>query len=186
MPPIFLIGYMASGKTTLGRALAERHGARFADLDELIEQRAGMSVKEIFAAEGESGFRRRERAMLEELAAKGRDGGGHTVIACGGGTPCQPGNMELMNAAGVTVWLEASGERLRNRLLEGRATRPLIASLSDDELIEFAARQLEARRPHYSAAAHRFDSSLLETPDEVAATALEFFNRFLSSSHRPS
>lgn len=175
MRPIFLIGYMCSGKSTLGRAVERATGLPFIDLDELVESRAGMTVSEIFAARGEDGFRRLEREALKVAA----ETPGGALIACGGGTPCQPGNMELMRSCGLTVHLQASHPRLLNRLRLGRAKRPIIARLSDDELEAFVIDQLERRRPWYEQAAETFDSSLLENDEEIAMTVKEFSRRFL-------
>ncbi|MDE6557045.1 MAG: shikimate kinase [Duncaniella sp.] len=182
MKPIFIIGYMASGKSTLGRALADRFGIDFVDLDEWIESDAGMTVSGIFAAEGEEGFRRREREALMTLATGAAENRVGRVIACGGGTPCFGDNMEVMNACGLTVWLKPSRERLMNRLREGRSTRPLIASLSDDELEAFADTQLGLRASSYGRATETFDSSMLENEAEIEATSQRFYNRFLSRS----
>lgn len=165
---------MGSGKTTLGRAL---HGAigpggvrlRFVDLDEAVEQAEDATVAEIFSRKGEAYFRRLESDTLRKLAATSG-----TVVACGGGTPCQPGNMEWMNANGLTVLLRASDEALLRRLSEGAARRPLIAGLSHDELRRFIAAKQAERQPFYSQAALTFPSDLLETADEIAASRQRF------------
>lgn len=171
---IFLIGYMGCGKTTLGRALAERCAVEFTDLDDYIEARAGMSIPEIFARQGEGAFRQLERAALEAMA----DGGGWRVVACGGGTPCFGDNMALMAGIGTTVFLDPPPERLIERLAAARSGRPLIAALSDDELPPFVEAQLAKRLPHYSQAAERFDSSRLEDELQIEATCREFIARF--------
>lgn len=176
MKPIFLIGYMGSGKSTLGRALTSRTGVRFIDLDDYIEEREQASVSEIFAGRGEAGFRAAERAALEEVASLT-----DVIVACGGGTPCQPGAMELMNSAGSTVFLSASLPRLFVRLKEGRAKRPLIAKLSDSELEHFVADSLARRMPFYSAASAAFCSDRLESEEEIASTCTLFVNRFMEN-----
>ena len=185
---IFLIGYMGCGKTTLGRALAERADVTFIDLDDYVEARAGMSISRIFADRGEAAFRAMEREALTEIAASRADG--TTVVACGGGTPCFCDNMRYMLGAGTTVWLDAtvgaicrrllvtSVDRLFGRLAVARAHRPLIASLSDDELRNFIVRQLDIRTPHYTRAKAEFDSTLLEDPDQIEQTARRFIDRF--------
>lgn len=176
MNTIFLIGYMCSGKTTLGRALGELTGRPFVDLDDLIEQRAGRSVKEIFATEGEGRFREMEREALAEASALP----GGAIVACGGGTPCFGDNMDFMNGIGLTVHLVVSDRgRFLNRLSEGKAKRPLIAALSDSEIEQFVDRQLEVRLPHYTRAKAEFDSSRLDSESEIAETAGMFIRKYI-------
>jgi shikimate kinase len=169
MDTTFLIGYMGSGKTTLGRAVAARTGIRFIDLDDYIEEREGCTIREIFASRGEEAFRAIEREALAEVSALS-----DTLVACGGGTPCFSGNMELMNSRGTTVYLTAPHSSLLSRLKEGRAKRPLIASLSDAELDTFITDQMSWRHPYYSQATLTFDSSRLESLDQVDRSVDEF------------
>ena len=170
MKTTFLIGYMGSGKTTLGRAVSARTGVRFIDLDDYIERREGCTIREIFASRGEEAFRDIERRALAEVSEMA-----DTLVACGGGTPCFGDNMEVMNSRGLTVYLDAPHSSLFSRLKEGRAARPLIASLSDDELGEFIRKQMDWRSPYYTRATLSFDSSRLETPEQVN----ESVDRFL-------
>lgn len=174
MSPIYLIGFMGSGKTTLGRALAAATGLRFIDLDEYIEEKSGASVSEIFATRGEAAFRELERLTLLEVSRMD-----DVIVACGGGTPCFGSNMELMNSTGLTVLLEASFPRLLERLTEGSAKRPLIAAMGSHELEEYIRRTVEARMPFYSKARQRFGSDELETAEMIAASVARFTDRFL-------
>jgi shikimate kinase len=117
---LYLVGFMGTGKTTVGRAAAQRLGFAFLDVDHEIERRQGRTVAEIFARDGEPAFRAMERDFIT---------GGHpaerTVIACGGGLVVQPGMPELLAARGVTVCLHASVETILERT--GRQTdRPLL------------------------------------------------------------
>lgn len=179
MAIIYLLGYMGCGKTTLGRALGRALGARFVDLDDYIEQRAGMTVAEIFADRGEQGFRRLEREALEEVAETGRaDTDGLTVVGCGGGTPCQPGQMDIMLESGLTVFLQAPVWRLAERLEAAKAKRPLIASLTADELPAFIEAGLASRMKHYRRAECRFDSTYLEDEAQIEATVKQFRKKF--------
>lgn len=165
---------MCSGKTTLGRALAVRLGVDFYDLDTVIEQEAGMTVKEIFAEYGESGFRELESRVLARIASLD-----DCIVACGGGTPCRPGAMELMNGAGLTVRLVPDSRRHVRRLMTGRHKRPLIASISNPkEMKDFLDFTEAKREPHYSKARHRFDSTYLENPAEIQATVEKFVEQF--------
>jgi len=121
--PIFLIGFMATGKSTVGRLVAERLGRRFVDLDERVAERAGMSVPEIFKTQGERAFRDREAATLAEVV--GERG---VIVACGGGTPCFGDNLARMRAGGVLVALRASMQTVLARALApGAPERPLLA-----------------------------------------------------------
>ncbi len=163
--PIFLIGYMGSGKTTLGRALAAALGRDFIDLDFYITQRFRMSIPQLFAQRGEAEFRRMESAMLRE-AGEFSD----VVIACGGGTPCHSGNIDYMNSRGLTLWLQAERERLLTRLERGAHKRPLIAGKTRDEIAAHLDLTLPQRVPHYSRATLTIDSTHLESKTEIAAT----------------
>lgn len=144
---IFLIGYMGCGKSSIGRALAQRLGVPFFDTDTAIEQRCGASVSAIFAERGEAAFRALESDALAQAA--GLD---QAVVATGGGAPCFGDNLERMNAAGLTVYFKMSPEKLASRLYRGKHKRPLIADKSDAELLAFIALNLEKREPCYSGA----------------------------------
>ncbi len=165
---------MCSGKTTLGHALAKRLSMPFHDLDHHVEQKAGMSVSDIFANLGEPAFRRLEAESLAELSD-----GAPAVIACGGGTPCNDNAWTAMRqAGGITVWLKPeNNERLVQRLLDGRACRPLIAGISTpDEMSNFARATIEKRQPHYSKADAVFDSSYLENEEEIQSSIDKFID----------
>lgn len=165
---IFLIGYMASGKTTLGRALAKEMGIDFIDLDFYIEQRFHTSVKEIFAREGESRFREIERNMLREVGEMC-----DVVISCGGGTPCYFDNMDWMNERGKTIWLRASVERIVERLIKGGDKRPIVVGKSEDELRSFVETHLKEREWAYSQAGMQVGSDKLESKRQIAETVKE-------------
>ncbi|MDE6090305.1 MAG: shikimate kinase [Duncaniella sp.] len=173
MKAIFLIGYMGSGKSTLGKALAQRCDISFIDLDDYIEERAGKKIREIFAEDGEAAFRDLERRMLLEISDMD-----NVLVACGGGTPCFGDNMALMNSRGITVLLQTSHERLFERLKRGRHKRPLIASLTDEELDGFITEQLARRMVHYGKSAEVFDSTLLEDENQVETKCEAFIDRF--------
>ena len=168
MKPVFLIGYMGCGKTTLGEVLARQRGLRYIDLDEYVEQRCGMTVMEIFDKMGQDRFRELETEALQEVAAMT-----DVIVGCGGGTPCHSGNMDLMNEAGITVWLTTSPERITARLLlpEQKSKRPKIAHIPDDEVLPLVKRELEARAPYYNKAQLQFDSTDIETGPATRRTA---------------
>lgn len=171
---------MASGKTTLGRALAGAvEGLRFIDLDEAIETEAGCSVAEIFATRGEEAFRAMEADVLRRCAADG------AVIACGGGTPCRRENMDFMLARGTVVRLEASAEVTVRRLTEaGRGKRPLVDEFIGNPagLMEKVRAMMDARAVHYGRAPFSFDSDRLEDEAQIAEAVVRFSERFLNGS----
>ena len=168
MKPVFLIGYMGCGKTTLGEVLARQLGYRFIDLDEFIEERQGMTVVQIFDELGEKRFRELETEALREVASMT-----DVIVSCGGGTPCHGDNMAMMNQAGTTVWLTTSPERITARLLlpEQKCKRPKINTLPDDEVLPLVEKELQARTPYYSRSQLQFDSTDIETAEATARTA---------------
>lgn len=173
MRPVFLVGYMGSGKSTLGRAVSRIAGIPFIDLDLYIEGRYHRSVRELFAERGEDGFRLIERNMLREVADFE-----DVIVACGGGTPCFFDNMDYMNSNGTTVFLDTPVQLLFSRLKRGRLKRPLIASKNDSELLAFIQQALKARLPHYRKARETFSSELLENEIEIELSARRFIKQF--------
>jgi shikimate kinase len=117
---LYLVGFMGTGKTTIGRAVAHRLGFHLLDSDHEIERQRGRSVAEIFAREGEPAFRRLERAFVETGHPPVR-----TVVACGGGLVVQPGMLDLLRAKGVVVCLHASLDTILERTSRHRH-RPLL------------------------------------------------------------
>ncbi len=147
---IILVGYMGAGKTTLGKALAASMGRVFHDLDWLIEERTGKTIPQIFAEQGEDGFRQIERQTLTE--AVDEDG---LVLAVGGGTPCFFDNIDVMNRRARTVYLQASPETLMAHIRMGGTKRPLVDGKSDSELIEYIRQSLSEREPFYNRANYK-------------------------------
>lgn len=172
MTPVFLIGYMGCGKSTLGRNVSIMTGIPFIDLDNYIETRYHATVREIFALHGEAGFREIEQRMLHEVG-EFED----VIIACGGGTPCFFDNMDYMNEAGTTVFLDTSLPKLHTRLMRGRHKRPLIADKDECQLREFIVEALEKRRPFYSQAKINFKGDNLETEQQIEVTAENFIKK---------
>ena len=122
-PGIYLVGFMGSGKSTIGRLLADRLGWQFADLDEEIEAEQETTIAELFDEIGEPEFRRIESVALRKHV-RTIECGRPTVVALGGGTFVQPGNFELLENHGVTIWLDCPLETVRRRV-EQATHRPL-------------------------------------------------------------
>jgi shikimate kinase len=157
---IVLIGPRGGGKTTVARLLAERLGVEWRDADALLERRAGMPVREVFAREGEAGFRRRESDLLRELAS---DGSGH-VLATGGGVVLSPENRELLKTWDVVVWLTADVETLWSRIA-GDANRPALLGGGREEVERIVA----TREPLYRECAHLVVETSSRPPEDIAA-----------------
>jgi shikimate kinase len=146
---VFLVGFMGSGKSTVGRRLARRLGYSFIDMDTRIEGEYGMSINEIFEKLGEKAFRKMESKLLKELVTL-QD----VVISTGGGLPCTGDNMGLINQHGVSIYLQMEPAVLLNRLSRGKSRRPLIRHLSRQELERFIHEKLREREPVYRMAHH--------------------------------
>lgn len=167
MKRIFLIGYMGSGKTSMGVKLAEILGFQFVDMDHHIEEKYLKSVSQIFAELGQDEFREIERKCLHEVA-EFED----SVIATGGGAPCFFDNMEYMNQHGLTIYIQLSVEQLAVRLETSRAgKRPLLANRKGEDLRKFIEDGLTMREKFYSQAMYSVsgtDEEMLQKITEVA------------------
>lgn len=166
MKRIIIIGYMGAGKTTVGYALSKLTGWTFYDLDWYIENRMRKSVSELFEERGEEGFRQIEMNMLHEVAEFE-----NVIISCGGGTPCFYNNIDYMNEQGETIYLKASPEVLFKHIKMTRVPRPLLKDKSPEEVKEFIKEQIAYREPFYLKAKHVFDINLLDTREEIIASA---------------
>ena len=141
---VFLIGYMGSGKSTVGKLLAEKLKLDFIDFDRNIEKEEGRTIAEIFDSGGEDKFREMEHEYLKKLLPKK-----NAVISLGGGTPCFHNNIDLINKNGTSVYLQMDVETLVKRLSKARDKRPLIRGLNDAELKYFIEANLEKRQSVY-------------------------------------
>jgi shikimate kinase len=158
---------MGAGKSTVGRALGDRLGVSFVDLDSRIETRCQMSIPRIFAERGEEWFRQQEHEALASIA-----GGRGTVIAVGGGALERPDNRRLMRQRGITVWLDAPFSLILQRLGDGeRVRRPLFSN-------EMAARALfDKRRSQYARADYIVQIRAESKPEVVAADILSLIGK---------
>ena len=152
---IILLGYMGSGKSTIGKALANELNLSFVDLDHAIEKQIGMSIRDYFEASGELKFRRLENEVLKKILNENND----MILSTGGGTPCYGNNLDLMKMIfnAKVFYLKATIKTLTERLVSEKGTRPLIQSIGDDDLLEFIGKHLFERSNFYLQAHHVVD-----------------------------
>lgn len=141
---------MGSGKTYWGRLLSEKLILPFFDLDSVISTTEQKTISTIFAESGEEFFRYKEKEVMEEIV----NDHDQFILSCGGGTPCFFNNIEFMKKHGTVIWLNTSVNVLKNRLLNERATRPLIKTIGDTDLKNYIIRKLGERRMYYEQADH--------------------------------
>jgi|TARA_B100001142_G_scaffold309258_1_gene341573 shikimate kinase len=150
---IFLIGFMGSGKTTLGKELSKDLGLKFIDLDTYIENKIGMTITDIFNNKGEEKFRIIEKECLIELSTEE-----HIVIATGGGTPCFYNNMQKILDCGISIYLKTEIQDLLKRLEKDRKGRPLIQNKSINEIKTYIKNQLPKRDNFYKQSDYTIDA----------------------------
>ena len=161
MDNLILIGYMGSGKTSVGKQLACKYGYEFMDTDECIEKKAGMKISDLFQLHGEENFRRMETQLLKELIGNTQ----HCIISTGGGMAVRTENVALLKKLGIVIFLRVKKETIISRL-EGDTTRPLLAG---DELEKKVETMLKIRTPFYEAAA----DYILDTDDYTIEELVE-------------
>lgn len=159
---VFLTGFMGSGKTTAGKSLAALLKTRFIDLDEYLEKKENRTIPEIFEADGEGKFREIETNCLKEVL-KLKD---PHVISLGGGTVCFHENMELIKSNGTLIYIELPVNTLAERIKESKFTRPLLKSLSHDDLVKNIEDILSERKKFYEQA-HIIVNGLILTPQLI-------------------
>ncbi len=155
---IVLVGFMGTGKTTVGRLLSKQTGMPLVDMDSVIEERAGKAISKIFAEDGETHFRTLERAIVRDLSAKSGQ-----VVSTGGGIVLDPDNIPDYEKNGLVICLLASAETILERVRHDD-TRPLLAGDKQEKILQI----LETRRPLYEAIAHKINTDGLE-PEAIAA-----------------
>ena len=157
---IVLLGYMASGKSTIGREISKKLDMKFIDLDHYVSKRENSSISEIFKVKGEIYFRRIESLYLSEIL----NSKGNFILSLGGGTPCYSNNMELiLNSEASSIYIKTSIKTIVSRLTAEKSKRPLVADLENDKLTEFVAKHLFERRFFYEQA-----SITMNTEDKSA------------------
>jgi shikimate kinase len=170
--PIYLIGYMGAGKTTVGRLLAEQLGWHFVDLDEAFREIHSISTADYIRQFGIEAFRRKEKYVLEDIADMAPYD--NVIYATGGGYPCWEDNMECLSELGTSVYLRWTAEDLAKRLmLTDLSERPVLQGRTEEELVEFIRPQLEAREEYYLQADHTLDApGFREDADALLADRL--------------
>ncbi|MEJ7692353.1 shikimate kinase [Daejeonella sp.] len=161
---VFLIGFMGSGKTTIGKKLANYLKFDFIDLDKFIEAKAGMSIADYFAAHGEEEFRKMEQEVLKNTHYPE-----NVIIATGGGTPTYDDNMDWMNENGKVAYLSLSPKALASRLEHSTTDRPLIRDLKGEALVDFITGKLKEREPFYN------QSKCVISASDLTAERLAFY-----------
>jgi shikimate kinase len=163
-----LIGYRATGKTTLARLLAERLGWDWIDADVEIEHRAGKSIAKIFAEDGEPAFRDLEALVIADLCRRDR-----LVVAAGGGAPLRPESRQAIRKAGKVVWLTARPETILTRMTGDTTTAARRPNLTDNDPLAEIVELLKRREPIYRESADCVVDTEGRTPDELAEEILE-------------
>lgn len=183
--PIYLVGYMCAGKTTVGRLLAEQLGWQFVDLDEAFAHFHHATPADYIRAHGIDAFRRKEKFVLEDLAELQPHN--HIIYATGGGYPCYEDNMECLRELGTSIYLKWQPKHLVSRmLLTNLEDRPVLQGRTAEELMTFILPQLEAREPFYKQANYTLEvddiigDAISEQDDQLIADELY---RFIKAYH---
>ena len=163
-----LIGYRATGKTTLARLLAERLGWDWIDADVEIERRAGKSIARIFAEQGEPAFRDLEAEVIAELCRRDR-----LVLAAGGGAPLRSASRQAMRQGGSVVWLTARPETILARMSTDATTAARRPNLTERKPLDEIVQLLQTREPIYKESAHLVVDTEGKQPGELAAMIIE-------------
>ncbi|HUS85949.1 MAG TPA: shikimate kinase [Bacteroidales bacterium] len=163
---VYLIGFMGSGKTSVGLKLARKLNREFLDLDEMIESNEGKSIGFIFEERGKEYFRKLEAKYLRQTV-NFED----IIVACGGGTPCYHDNMDFMKSSGFTIYLMMTPSALKSRLESTGNKRPLIADMDENKLLKFIERKLDERKIWYEQS-HLITDGLDADIDQIAAIVL--------------
>lgn len=145
---IVLLGYMASGKSAVGKILAKKMNLQFIDLDDFIEGKEQLTISELFKTKGELYFRKVEGIYLQELLNLSEN----CIISLGGGTPCYGNNMDFISKNAISFYLKASINTIFERLKHETSQRPLVASIGLNNLQEYIGKHLFERTVFYSKA----------------------------------
>ena len=161
---VVLLGYMASGKSTVGKELASKNNVAFIDLDQEIEKQENLSIAEIFSEKGEIYFRKKETEVLKRLLQEDKN----MVLSLGGGTPCYGNNMQLVNESNYnSFYIKLSIPVIVARLTNEKTTRPLVAQIGVADLPEFVGKHLFERNTFYRQAKHTITADSLTVAETV-------------------
>jgi shikimate kinase len=169
---LFLIGYRCSGKTIVGKSIADAIDWTFVDADTLLVKEGGMHIKDIIGTEGWESFRRRERATLEQICTKDRQ-----VVATGGGVVLDADNIRAMKTSGMVVWLSATAETIQKRMRADKNTDNFRPALTDKGKMEEIEDILLQRIPYYESASDFFIPTDDVPVDEITQTIIEKLNQ---------
>lgn len=160
--PIFLIGFMGSGKTTLGKKLSKVCNLPFIDLDQLIVEQSKLNISDYFSLHGEDSFRKLETDILKSIPLY--EG---AIVSTGGGSPCFNNNLQWMNEKGITIYLKLPPKALLKRLSgKERESRPLLRGKNEEEILDFITEKLNEREKFYNDARIIIDAHNLN-PENV-------------------
>jgi len=168
---IFLVGFMGSGKTTIGLEVSKALDIGFWDMDELIQDQQGMAITKIFQEHGQAYFRELERDMIRDFSGRFE---GDAVISTGGGAPCFFDNIEHLNRQGTSIYLQLTPDRLFDRLKGEAEGRPLIAGKTDEEMLDLIHTMYEHRAPFYEQAVYSVDAD--RSPEDIVQNILFLLN----------
>ena len=170
---IVLVGYMASGKSTIGKILANSLDIDFIDLDNAIAKEVGISISEIFKNKGELFFRKTETKVLEKLLSNNQS----FVLATGGGTPCHGYNMKIINDNSTnSFYLKLAMPSLVERIKKEKIQRPLVANILDEDLPEFIGKHLFERNMYYVMAEKTIDCNS-KSAEDIANEIKDCYSR---------
>ena len=173
---VVLIGYRGCGKTTVGRVLAQSLNASFFDTDRIITEQAGLSIAEIFAAEGEAGFRRRETQVVSDLSTHQLKQSSDVVISLGGGAVMSDENRRNLKRSGTVIWLTCPPEVLYERISSDPSSIASRPALTDQDGIEEVRSLLALREKHYRSWADIEFPTGGSSPDEIAAEIVAYLH----------